>query len=182
MKAFRRKIPQTAELVMLVVAFLLVLLIGILAYRAGVALGRADEQAAVTRQVVDTTNALLSSLRDAETGQRGFLLTGQDRYLEPYRQALTKISPALDTLARIETLRNRLDQMERIERLKPLVKDKLDELAQTIDLRRSQGLDAALAIVRTDRGKATMDQIRVSCSEIQTTSYELLNQQIEARK
>ena len=182
MKAFRRRIPQTAELVTLVVAFLVVLFIGILAYRAGVAFDRTDEQAAVTRQVVDTTNALLSSVKDAETGQRGFLLTGQGRYLEPYSRALREIPPELDTLARIETRRNQPGLLPRIERLKPLVKYKLDELAQTIDLRRSQGLDAALAIVRTDRGQAAMDQIRGICSEIQTTSYELLNQETKARK
>ena len=55
----------------------------------------------------------------------------------------------------------------------------MDELAQTIELRRSQGLDAALAVVRTDRGKAAMDQIRAICNEIQTTSYDLLTQQRE---
>jgi methyl-accepting chemotaxis protein len=170
-----RKVPQTAELLSLVFALLVVLFIGILAYRAGAAFNRSDEQAAVTRQVRDTTNTLLASLRDAETGQRGFLLTGEDRYLESYRQALTEIPTALDTLTRIEATRNRPDQTQRVERLKPLVKDKLDELEQTIELRRNQDLDAALAIVRTDRGKAIMDQVRTLCAEIQTASYDLLN-------
>ena len=102
MKAPRRKVPQTAAMVTLFSALLVVLLIGILAYRAGAAFSRSDDQAAVTRQIVDTTNALLSYLKDAETGQRGFLLTGEDRYLVPYRQALREAPPALDTLARIE--------------------------------------------------------------------------------
>jgi PAS domain S-box-containing protein len=177
MKARPRKIPQTAELVTLVFAFLIVVLIGILAYRAGTAFKRSAEQASVTRQVGETTNALLSSIKDAESGQRGFLLTGDDRYLEPYRQALTEIFPALDTLTRIEAARNRPDEAHRVESLKPLVKDKMDELATTIEFRRSQGLDATLAMVRTDRGKALMDRIRAICAEIQTASYDLFNQQ-----
>lgn len=182
MKARPRKVPQTAEVVMLVFAFLVVALIGILAYQAGAAFRRSDGQATITRQVVDTTNMFLASLRDAETSQRGFLLTGDDRYLEPYRQALTQISPALDTLTRIEVARNQPDQMQRVERLKLLAKDKMDELGQTIELRRNRGLDAALAIVRTDHGKAIMDQSRALCLEIQTASYNLLNQEIEGRR
>jgi PAS domain S-box-containing protein len=182
MKDPRRKVPETAELVTLVFAFLVVLLSGILAYRAGAAFNRSAEQTAVTRQIGDTTNALLSSLKDAETGQRGFLLTGDDDYLEPYPHALAEISPALETLTRIEAARNRPDEAQRVERLKLLVKDKLDELDQTIELRRSQDLDAALTIVRTDRGKAGMDQIRAICAEIQTANYALLNQQREATR
>jgi PAS domain S-box-containing protein len=160
-------------------AVLLVVLIGFLAYRSGAAYRRSSEQAAVTRQVVHATNALLSSLKDAETGQRGFLLTGEDRYLEPYRQALIEVPLALDRLARIEAARLRMDQAQRIERLRPLVRDKLDELRQTIDLRRNRGFDAALAIVRTDRGRAIMAQIRSICSEIQATTYNLASRQAE---
>ena len=182
MKTNRNKVSQTAELLTLTFAFLIVVLIGTLAYRAGGAFKRSDEQAAVTRQVGDTTNTLLASLRDAETGQRGFLLTGDARYLEPYLRAVKEISPALDTLTQIEAARNRPDQAKRIERLKLLAKDKLDELEQTIELRRNQSLDAALTIVGTDRGKVIMDQIRTLCGEIQTASYDLLNQQTEARR
>src|SRR5580658_6238932 len=152
------EIPQEAERLSVFIALLLVLLTAMLTYRAWAAFERTRQEAQVTRQVVDGTTALLSSLKDAETGQRGFLLTGDDRYLEPYRQALRDASPALDTLTRIEATRSGPDEAQRVKRLRPLVQDKLDELKQTIELRRSQGPDAALAVVRTDRGKAVMDQ------------------------
>ena len=83
----------------------------------------------------------------------------------------------MDALARIQTARHRPDQLQRIVRLRPLVQAKMDELAGTIEIRRSQGLDAAVAVVRTDRGKMAMDQIRAICSEIQTTSYDLFERQ-----
>jgi PAS domain S-box-containing protein len=174
-----RKILQKVERVSLLVALLLVLLSAILSYRAWAAFEHHRQQALVTRQVMDGTTALLSSLTDAETGQRGFLLTGEDRYLAPYRQALKGIPANLDVLARIEAARRRPDQLQRVNRLRPLVQDKMDELVQTIEVRRSQGLDAALALVRSDRGRAKMDEIRAVCSEIQTASYDLLERQRE---
>lgn len=173
------KIPQTAERFALIFAALVVLFIAFLAYRSAEAFRRSSNQAAVTRQVVNYTNALLSALKDAETGQRGFLLTGEDRYLEPYRQARTQIPPLLDQIARIQAERPQAGLSPRIERLRPLVNDKLDELNQTIELRRSQGFDAALAVVRTDRGKTVMDQIRAVCGEIQQQTYDFSAQAAE---
>jgi PAS domain S-box-containing protein len=170
---------QEAERLSLLIALFLVLLTAILTYRAWAAFERTRQEAQVTRQIVDGTSALLSSLMNAETGQRGFLLTGNDRYLEPYWRAVTAIPANLNALARINASRHYPQQLEHIETLEPLVKEKMDEMAQTIDLRRSQGLDPALAIVRSDRGEAATDRIRAICSEIQTASYDLLAQQRE---
>lgn len=177
MPTMRQQISQTRERLFLALAGVLVLAIGILAYRSDAAFRTGIEQADVTRQVVDRTNSLLSSLKDAETGQRGFLLTGEDRYLEPYRRAVVQILPDIDKLSDIETQRNRIDQKQRVERLTPLVKEKLDELARTIEIRRTQGPDAALVVVRSDLGKAAMDRIRALCDEIQTTSVQLTMQE-----
>lgn len=179
MTTTRQQISQTWERIFLALAGVLVIAIGILAYTSDAAFRSGIEQADVTREVVDRTNSLLSALKDAETGQRGFLLTGEDRYLGPYLQAQAQVAPDLDKLTEIETQRNRPDQRERVERLRPLVKEKLDELAQTIELRRAQGLDAALAIVRSDRGRAAMDQIRALCAVIQATSYQATQQERE---
>jgi CHASE3 domain sensor protein len=119
-------------------------------------------------------------LKDAETGQRGFLLTGEDRYLIPYRQALADVPVILDNLKR--TTATRPDQAERAEKLRPLVKDKLDELKETVDLRRREGLEAAVRVVRSDRGKAAMDHLRQSCLDIQTVAQNRLAQYSEQSK
>jgi len=161
------------EFVSLLFALLLVSLIGIFSYRTWITFDSRSEQLEITRQVARATNRLLSALKDAETGQRGFLLTGLDRYLEPYRQALTTVPAALDTLTSVTATR-RLDQAQRVEALKPLVKEKLDELQRTIALRQNHHPDAALAIVLTDRGKAVMDQIREKCAEIQRVDSDRL--------
>ncbi len=173
-----RRAPQTAELIPLLMALLLVLLIAVLSYRGWVSFGRRSDQFAITRQVADGTNALLSSLKDAETGQRGFLLTGEDRYLEPYRRALTEIPAQLNTLVELTAIR-RPDQAQRLQALRAPIAEKLEELRQTIEQRQHNHLDAALSIVQSDRGLALMNQIAASCSEIQSAAYGRLTEYSE---
>ena len=120
------KIRQEAERLSLLIALVLVLVSAVLTYRAWAAFERNRQEAQLTRQVVDGTTALLSSLKDAEAGQRGFLLTGSDLYLEPYRHALAEIPANLDALARLESGRDPV-QLRRVETLKPLVRAKMGD-------------------------------------------------------
>jgi PAS domain S-box-containing protein len=115
-------------------------------------------EASHARSVLDLNENLLSAIKDAETGQRGFLLTGDQRYLQPYQQALARIPGALAQL----TAQTRDDrrQADRVRLLTPLVSEKLAELKQTIEIRQSQGIAAAADLVQTGRGQRAMDQIR----------------------
>lgn len=171
----RTYVSQTVERLSLVFALLLVLLIALLSFRAWAAYGVQSEQQEITQRVVTETNALLSSLKDAETGQRGFLLTGDENYLQPYQQAMHDIPVNLETLNKV-TVTRRPDQEQRVMQLRPLIKSKLDEMEQTIDRRRASRPQEALAIVETDRGKILMDQIRAVCAEIQTAANKRLNE------
>jgi CheY-like chemotaxis protein/signal transduction histidine kinase/CHASE3 domain sensor protein len=111
-----------------------------------------------SHDVIVALDELLSSVQDAETGQRGFLLTNNDKYLEPYNFAVAAISTKLDEIAQLTS--DNAAQKPRIAALRLHIGSKLAELRQTIDLRRTQGLEAALAVVSSDRGKAEMDAIR----------------------
>jgi CheY-like chemotaxis protein/signal transduction histidine kinase/CHASE3 domain sensor protein len=122
----------------------------------------------------DTLSALedaLSTVKDAETGQRGYLLTGKDSYLEPYNAGVLEIGPRLDSLQRL-TLDNPTQQ-DRLGTLRQHVGAKLAELKQTIDLRQTQGQAAALAVVQTDRGKQDMDAIRDQVSAMEREEIDL---------
>ena len=173
----RAYVPRTAELLGLLFALALVAILGFLSYRAWAALDRHNEQLVVTRQILRGTNALLGSLTEAETGQRGFLLTGRERYLNPYREALVKIPIALDALELATATRP--DQIRRVATLKPLLTQKLEEMQQTLEVYQNRGPEAAVAMVQGDRGMHLMDQIREACSEIQTVSYSRLAEQSE---
>ena len=110
-----------------------------------------------TDQVITTTDELGFAVRDAETGQRGYLLTGQADYLPPYRDALGRIAVLQDELRRLTA--DDASQQARLQQLAPLLQRKLDELAQTVALRRNSGFAAALAVVQTDLGLRLMEQV-----------------------
>ena len=90
---------------------------------------------AQTYDVIDQLSELTSILKDAETGQRGYLLTGNDTYLEPYRLADASIDNVIKQLRDL-TVDNPV-QARRLEQALPLIQSKMAELKQTIELRRS---------------------------------------------
>jgi CheY-like chemotaxis protein/signal transduction histidine kinase/CHASE3 domain sensor protein len=140
----------------LVVAFFLVS--GWIAYGNITTTQRDADKIAHSHEVIVALDDMLSGVKDAETGQRGYLLTGKDQYLGPYNQALSEVGPMF---ARIASLtRDNGAQQARLVQLRQHVGAKLAELRQTVELRQSGHADAALAVVLTDQGKAEMDAIR----------------------
>ena len=111
-----------------------------------------------SRQVLFELSQVESLLKDAETGQRGFLYTGQPIYLQPYNVALTQIEPHLRNLSQLTSDNPR--QQANISQLRTLTQEKLNELAQTIQLYKSGQTEQAKALVLSDYGLATMDKIR----------------------
>ncbi len=110
------------------------------------------------RRVLNDLTSLASTLTETETGQRGYLLTGEDPYLDPYRSGLNEVNDrlrALDDDAASATI-----SPEQVDRVKTLVQLKLDELESTVRLRHDKGAAAALAMVKTDRGKKLMDDFQ----------------------
>lgn len=101
---------------------------------------------------------LVSDIKDAETGQRGFVITNEQSYLAPYREARENIRRDMDA---IRTLRTMVPSLSGISALmSSLVQKKMGELAVTVRLRQVAGFKAAREMVLTDYGKNLMDQIR----------------------
>jgi len=133
---------------------------------------------------------VLTLLIYAETGQRGYLLTGKDSYLAPYRNALLKVPSTLDSLEPAPLADRAL--MQHVRTLKGLSSSKLAELAETIRLRDSGDYTAALALVQSDVGTRTMDQIRreiadsisigqaaIDAIDVQVVQASILGQRLE---
>ncbi|MET0588725.1 MAG: response regulator [Novosphingobium sp.] len=120
-----------------------------------------------THNVITSLDEVAATLQDAETGQRGFLLTGKESYLAPYNDAPRRLGAALNRIA--ELTRDNAVQQRRLTVLHRHTDAKLAELRETIELRRSSGPDAAVALVATDRGKVEMDAIR---SQLETMRQE----------
>jgi methyl-accepting chemotaxis protein len=157
-------------------AFLL--LVGCTAYINIKAMNRGFEDVSRSNRVLQEEGVVTSLLKDAETGQRGYLITGESRYLDPYNHALASLSAETDKLKELTATP---EQHQRVEQLEELIPIKLAELKQTIDLRTSSGFEAAQKVVLEDRGKQAMDNIRAKMGEIDNAARELLQQRMDER-
>jgi CHASE3 domain sensor protein len=138
---------------------------GLISYWNTRILSNDSQQVVATHEIILAMDDLVSLMKDAETGQRGFILTGNEKYLTPYANALTRID---DRVADVERMTiDEPAQQTRIPAIRAHIAAKLDELAETIELRRSKGFDAALAVVISDRGKGEMDALRAQVGAMQ---------------
>jgi len=122
---------------------------------------RQIEQAAAVRQhsnaIISSAIGFLSSLKDVETGQRGYLLTGDEGYLEPYLAERENVKKHLQVL-RQSTL---LDEARKhLDVLPPLVDARLALMAESIEMFHNKNITGALDVVRSGQGKRLMDSIR----------------------
>ena len=119
-----------------------------------------------------------SLLKDAETGQRGYLYTGDPRYLEPYNNAVAQGYPHITRLAELTADNPR--QQERVARLRTLKQQKLDELAQTLKAFDEGNKELARSIMLLGRGEATMDEIRALTAEMRREESSLESARLAA--
>lgn len=151
---------------------IILVLIGITSYQSATRFIEASESTTHTYKVLRGLESLLSLLKDAETGQRGYIITGKDSYLEPYQNATKEIGVEIEDLRKLTADNPR--QQQRLDILDSLSKNKLAELQETIDLRRSQGFEAAQQVVITDKGKKFMDDTRKVLGEMEKEENDLL--------
>jgi signal transduction histidine kinase/ActR/RegA family two-component response regulator len=123
-------------------------------------------------QVLAAVKDLNLAIRQAETGQRGYVLTGKDEYLTPYKEAVEHVGFLQGELQRL-TADNPIEQ-DRLRSLSSVVQRKMEEMAQTVELRRSVGFDSALRIVQTDVGRDLTVEIEAKLSTIVADEHNLL--------
>ena len=153
---------------------LLLLLVGGLQWKSGNDFRISREAVTHTRIVLLDLDSLLSSVIDAETGQRGYLLVHNERYLEPYNHSLVFSHDQIQTLRQLTS--DNPEQQRNLDRLEPLIKAKFDELAQTITLEQRGDHAGALQIVSSNSGKNTMDEIRSTVRVMQDGETSLFQQ------
>jgi methyl-accepting chemotaxis protein len=159
------------------VSFLLLLGIGSVAYRSLDSLTRTSYAVAHTHVVLEHVAGLLGQLKDAETGQRGFVITGDEAYLEPYQAAVGAVARQVKELR--ELTADNPNQQRRIDAAQALVSAKLTELRRIIDLRRQAGLDAAVKAVLVGEGKRLMDDFRQIAEQMEREERDLLKQRAD---
>src|ERR1019366_32183 len=137
---------------------LILIVVGSVAYRSTDVLIENNARVAHTHLVLEDIAQVLSLIKDAETGQRGFVITGNDAFLEPYREALVPLPKTVANLRSLTT--DNLRQQRRLDEAAPLIAAKLAQLTRSIDQRRTQGFEATQKVVQAGEAKKTMDDLR----------------------
>jgi methyl-accepting chemotaxis protein len=155
-------------------ALAILLLIGAVAYRSTSNLIEAANQRAHTHNVLLQLENFFSHLQDAQSGGRGYIITGEDRFLEPYTLALEKINQGLNEIRKLTV--DNPNQWRRLQALSPLVSTELAVLKKTIELRKEKGFKEAMQEVSMGHGERVMNDIRKLINEIEGDEKELLKQ------
>jgi len=169
MKAFRMMTSTSA----LVLALVILISIGAISFQGSVILLQDTEAVHQSQEVLTHSTALLSGITDAETGQRGYLITGNTNYLTPYRESRAAVDAAMQSLRRLhpgdDSEKSALDSLE------ALLHQRFSQLASVIELRDKNGFEAARQIIASGVGKRIHDTIRTRIAELQQAEYARLN-------
>ncbi len=145
----------------------LLLSIGFVAYRNSTEFIANSAQVLHSREVRGNLHRILSLVEEIETGQRGYIITGEDSFMEPYRQASNKIE---ERLTHVRTLVvNEPELHPQLDTLASLVRSRVAFAAESIELRRSKGFAAARDLIVSGKGQEEMDQIRTVIAEMRNT-------------
>jgi len=144
-------------LVWFMLAAMATVLIAVVTYRASQERTTAVQQMNMSVRAIDLTQLVLLSLRDAETAQRGYLLTNDARHLETYQATQEKLKVNFEGL---HALQWPTSQKEQLGQLEVLSRQKMAELAETIDLQKAGKRDEAMQIMYVDGGRTSMNALR----------------------
>lgn len=169
----RTRIPPLHNLLPLISAILLVAIMGLM-----VLLGyEYEEETSSLRSSLEVQKSLaelFSTIQEAELGNRGFLLTGDEVHLDVHQKAVTEYPYHLDRLISLSA--GNPPQKRRLEELRPLIEQRLALLKEGIMVRRTQGLPAAVEFVGTGRGRNAMTSVRAGIGQLQQQEANLLNE------
>jgi signal transduction histidine kinase len=155
-------------------ALAIVITIDAVSYRSLTAFINHVDAIARIYRIDDALVHVLRQLQDAETGQRGFLITGQESYLRPYEEAMHTLEQDIDRMRAMVRGTGSPYLARRVEELDPLVSEKLAELRKTIEIRRAEGFNAAQVLVRSDLGMKAMNEIRRLIGEMRQETHNLI--------
>jgi methyl-accepting chemotaxis protein len=125
-----------------------------------------------TYQVQGAITELLSIMQDIETGQRGYLITGDPKFLEPYETALGRLQPAIRSLRTL--LQDNEEQLRNMDKAEEFIDVKADSMRTNVDIRRNQGFQETQAALMTLRGKKAMDDFRGVVAQMHSVEDRLL--------
>ena len=169
-----RRIAAGLRAILVVQAF-----VGGLAYRGTARLIAADDHVVETYRILQKLASLAALLKDAESRQRGYVITGDERYLDSYDQSLTTAHQELMSLMALAAGDPIL--RARIELIQPSIGRRLMVMKTELELRKYYGFDSALRWVQSGRGKQIMGEIdKMTADLVKEERESLSRRQAEA--
>ena len=164
------------------VGFILIVLIAnaTLSYRATRTLINNEKWVSHTHQVLTALEVVLSTLKDAETGERGFIITGSSEYLEPYQSAMRQIDDQLRTVKELTADNPR--QQARLPDLEQKIRERLTILESGVEFKKAGDTEAARASLTSGAGKRVMDDLRAFINQMEEDENRLLEERTEESK
>lgn len=158
--------------VMLTIALIILILMTLVFRLDQVQYQNAEAELERIRETMDANADLMKTVIDAETGQRGYMLTGNRAYLQPYSTAVNNLNHDMQRLSQNTAGQPVVDELAAT--LRRFVLAKMQELKYSIELRDEKGALQALDLVRTDKGRALMTQVRDLSAKIEATEQRRL--------
>lgn len=147
-------------------------LVGLGAYRQGSRNVAAEQLVRHTFQVLGELNTTLSLMQDVETGSRGYVISGEESYLEPFNNAVRLVPQEIQHLRQLTA--DNPEQQRGLDALEPLISLKVRTAKADIVARMTRGPSAAEQTLSEDPGKKSMDAIRSAIAEMATAENQLL--------
>jgi methyl-accepting chemotaxis protein len=150
--------------------------VGVIGYHAAAKQIEANGLVTHTHEVLEQLEMLLSRMKDVESGLRGYLLTGQESYLEPLNRAVREVENIKVTLKTLT--QDNAAQQRRLAELYPVVAERVDFAQQTIRVRKdpAKGSDAATTLIKSGQGNTLMEKVIRLVKEMEAEEQALLRQ------
>jgi CHASE3 domain sensor protein len=155
-------------------SFVLMAMIGVMAYRSINTLANTSQLVAHTHLVLDRLADVLNVLQDAEIGGRGYIISGDESFLQPYQNAETKIVTAVNSLRAL--ISDNAAQQKRIAQAEPIIVAKMALTKRQIEMRKAREIEAVTKLVQTGEGQKLMDDLRHIFGEMEQEERNLLKQ------
>ncbi|MEW6127409.1 MAG: CHASE3 domain-containing protein, partial [Acidobacteriota bacterium] len=160
-------------------ALLIMIIIGAVSYQSASRMRADAEEVERTNKVFARLEKLYSTLPDAESGARGYVITGEDSYLDSYRLGIATLEQVLPELRQLIADPN---QARRLNDLEPLIKEKFAFMKEIVDTRKEKGFTPAVQLVATGKGKHLMDEVRNRIAEISNEENTLMTRRSSESK
>src|SRR5262249_14491846 len=152
----------------------------VVSYRMTLRLIENERWVTHTHEVLSELEGTLSALKDAETGERGYIITGDESYLAPYKTGVVEVQEHLDALRSLTA--DNVRQQRRIAALAPLIAHRLEQLRKGLDAFHTAGPEAARANILNGDGQRAMDAVRWTVAQMTNAETSLLSERSRASR